>query len=305
MAHLGMLPLEYGFSDDYDEDLNPTIHNEFAAAAFRFGHTLVQGKVDLLNKRRKKDDEIRLRNHFFKSQVIYKPGNLDKFLVGLATQPIQSYDNYITEELTNHLFQEPGRRFGMDLIALNLQRGRDHGIPGYNAYRSLCGRPRARDFSDLLDDIPEPIVDRFRLLYRSVDDVDLFIGSISENPARGALIGATFQCIVADTFLRLKRGDRFFYDLKDQPHSFTKAQLSEIRKTSFSRLLCDNSKIDSYQPLAFKLPSDLNPVVSCDSSSIPTLDLSPWQDDDRDHDGFHPPAPYNEIPYKSTFFFNK
>lgn len=45
MQELGMLPLDYGFSKDYDEKLNPNMLNEFATAAFRFGHTLIQGKV--------------------------------------------------------------------------------------------------------------------------------------------------------------------------------------------------------------------------------------------------------------------
>lgn len=46
MQQLGLLPLQYGFSRDYDENVNPSILNEFAAAAFRFGHSLVPGKQE-------------------------------------------------------------------------------------------------------------------------------------------------------------------------------------------------------------------------------------------------------------------
>ena len=46
MQSLGMLPLQHGFSDDYDDSVNPSVLNEFATAAFRFGHSLIQGKVE-------------------------------------------------------------------------------------------------------------------------------------------------------------------------------------------------------------------------------------------------------------------
>jgi peroxidase len=100
-----------------------------------------------------KERDILLRQHFFKTQETYTPGNLDKFLVALATVPGQRVDNYFTEEvmlliiisvilkmmlnrfgyfqLTNHLFEEEGKGFGMDLVALSIQRGRDHGMSSY------------------------------------------------------------------------------------------------------------------------------------------------------------------------------
>lgn len=46
MQELGLLPLQKGFSRDYDDKVNPSILNEFAGAAFRFGHSLVPGRQE-------------------------------------------------------------------------------------------------------------------------------------------------------------------------------------------------------------------------------------------------------------------
>ena len=94
---------------------------------------------------RKTVSAIPLSSTFFNPELMYVPGELDKFLVGLATQPRQKMDNVVSEQLTNHLFQGEKKEiimrlreiisgkvndFGMDLVALNIQRGRDHGLPG-------------------------------------------------------------------------------------------------------------------------------------------------------------------------------
>ena len=176
------------------------------------------------------------------------PGHLDRFLVGLATQPRQKYDNIFTEEVTNHLFQGKNKSFGMDLVALNIQRGRDHGLPGYNAFRELCGLGRVRDFDLLADIIPSKIVDRLKMIYSDVDDIDLFIGGIVEtsvagtlsvslvssanlcNCVSGAIVGPTFRCLIGDQFKRLQQGDRFYYDnFNGNPGRFSLAQLQEVK----------------------------------------------------------------------------
>ena len=55
---------------------------------------------------------------------------------GLTIQRIKSIDNNFVRDLTDELFdEEGGGEGGLDLVALNIQRARDHGIDGYVKYR--------------------------------------------------------------------------------------------------------------------------------------------------------------------------
>ena len=62
--------------------------------------------------------------------------------------------------------------------------------------------------------------------------------------------------LIVDVFARLRFGDRFFYDLKGQVGSFEENQLDQIRQASMARLICDNTKIDKIQPMAFRLADE-------------------------------------------------
>lgn len=188
---------------------------------------------------------------------------------------VPQVDNYFSEELTNHLFQKPGKRFGLDLVALNIQRGRDHGLPGYTKYRQLCGLSRVDSFADLVGVFSDPdTVHKLEQLYNNVEDIDLFIGGTSERPLAGAVVGPTFACILGEQFRRLKQGDRFWYENDDPRTAFSTQQIAELKKVTMARVLCDNSRLGLMQPNAFLMPGEHNPKVACDS--LPRMNLIHW-----------------------------
>ena len=80
---------------------------------------------------------------------------------------------------------------------------------------------------------------------------------------------------------RLKNGDRFFFSLNNSASGFSPAQLAEIKKVTWARVMCDNSGIESMQPRALKRVSPSNPIVNCNNNVIEHLDLSAWAKDKR------------------------
>lgn len=209
---------------------------------------------------------------------LYHPGVIDTYMLGLVDQRSGRMDPTLTTEVTNHLFEKPGKFFGVDLAAINIQRGRDMGVPGYNHFREYCGLPRAKYFEDLTGTFSNKTLLRMSQLYKHVDDIDLWTAGISEYPIQDGIVGPTFACLIARQFVNLRRGDRFWYENAGYPPQFTIEQLDELRKSTAARLMCDNSdEIETIQASAMLIADPYtNPRVPC--ASLPSVDLTKWKE---------------------------
>lgn len=197
--------------DGYDPTLNAGIVNEFAAAAYRVGHTMLSPIL-----RRVGADgntipagDLFLADAFFNPAEIIAEG-IDPLLRGLAAQSAQEIDAFVVDDVRNFLFGPPGAG-GLDLASLNLQRGRDHGLPSYNAVRIAMGLAPATSFADITSNVL--VQTRLAQTYGSVDDVELWIGGLAEDHVNGGVVGETFFTILKRQFEVLRDGDRLWYEL--------------------------------------------------------------------------------------------
>ena len=159
-----------------------------------------------------------------------------------------------------------------DLAALNIQRGRDHGLPSYNVFRKICGLKAAKVFQDFGKEIND--IASLKKLYEHPDDVDLFVGGLLERPMAKGAMGRTFSCILAKQFRTLRFGDRFWYERDDPVVGFTAEQLKELKQVSLARVICDNS--DDIREMPKYALSRNSPMVSCDK--FRSVNLKKWRE---------------------------
>ncbi|XP_071944053.1 peroxidasin homolog pxn-1-like, partial [Antedon mediterranea] len=263
----------------YSPFVNPSVLNEFSSAAFRFGHSQVPSSITRVNRYYEPYQPILLRFAFHNASIVYDDdnGGIDGILLGQMVTPLSQTDESLSEEITEHLVPRPIDGPGRDLFAINIQRGRDHGLASYNKLREACGLKLAHNFDDLLDSIRSSTIEKLKSIYKHVDDIDLYAGGICETPVRGGSIGPTFSCIIGLQFLKLKIGDYFWHERSNIQSSFTYEQLQEIRKVTMARVFCDTLQdVWRIQPDVFRLPSYKNSRVTCDD--LPNLNLNLWNE---------------------------
>lgn len=260
--------------EGYDDTIDPSLFNVFGAAAFRFGHSLVPDMQYLLGPNNSTHGKVPLHETFFNTKILYHDG-IDVLLRGAASQRTQTVDSYVSPEVREHLFQPSGLDYGYDLAAVGVQRGRDHGLPPYTKWRSVCGLSEVKTWEDLHAVMDKDRADMFKDVYQSVDDIDLIPGALAEHHEQGSLVGPTYTCLIGRQFKKSRKGDRFWYEIQNEIGSFTPDQLQEIYKSSMARIVCDNSdNIKEIQRDPLKVPSSHNVLISCDA--VPKIDLSKW-----------------------------
>jgi len=230
----------------YNSNIDPSISTEFATAAFRLGHSQLSSVMHRTNEDGSTvaDGDLGLFDAFFSPSELDNGGGVDALMRGLAGGAGQEIDQNIVDDVRNLLFANSGQ--GTDLASLNIVRGRDHGIPTLNDMRVELGLDPYADFSDLTQNAA--LQAQFAAVYTSIDEVDLWVGGLAEEKVPGSQLGSTFHSIVLDQFMRLRDGDRLYFEdrLKDFPEL-----LQEIKETSLSDVLLRNTGIDYLQDDVF------------------------------------------------------
>ncbi|PRP86724.1 peroxidase [Planoprotostelium fungivorum] len=228
----------------YDPNLDPSLLLEFSTGAFRYGHSEVNPSFNRLDSNGfTLYSKVDLFDSFY-NPTIYQD-SIDTFFCGMAYTPQLAVDVKYPDVLRNFLFGgKSGSTFaGHDLIAMNIQRGRDHGLPLYNDIRQAFGLPRRTSFSEVSSD-PQVSQDLSTAYNGNIDLCETYVCGIAEdhyvNGTIIANVGETFRTIMREQYRRLREGDRFYYLNPDQVQ-FTSAELAQIRQTTLSMVIERNT----------------------------------------------------------------
>uniref|UniRef100_H2Z327 NAD(P)H oxidase (H2O2-forming) n=1 Tax=Ciona savignyi TaxID=51511 RepID=H2Z327_CIOSA len=247
----------------YKSAIHPGITHVFQSAAMRIGHTLVPPGVF---RRSKYNTECTFINttlktagerHAFQEAHVNKPGlrtcntywnsvvsdmsdfqsDIDKLLMGMASQIAEKEDNIITPDLRGSVFGplDFSRR---DLMALNIQRGRDHGLPDYNTARESFGLKKRVSFEEInpvlfqnnANNVPFQLLQDLNDTHGGdISKMDVWTGGLLETLPTGP--GELFRLIIRDQFLRIRDGDRFWFE-NTKNGLLTPSELEFVRNTT-------------------------------------------------------------------------
>ncbi|HEV7999220.1 MAG TPA: peroxidase family protein [Planctomycetaceae bacterium] len=258
----------------YNPNVNATIADEFSTVAFRFGHSLLSGQIGRDgNNGQSVAPSVPLQQDFFDPTILNGQGQASTTdpVTGLPTTDIgavlkadadndaQANDVLAINEVRNQLFNEvvTGVGFGEDLIALDIQRGRDQGIGSYNEVRQALGLPAVTSFSQITSNVQ--VQRALEKAYGNVNNIDAFEGGLAEDHLPGSDVGPLFETIMLNQFARLRDGDRFFY----LNETWTPAERAILDQgNTLAKVIEANTDITNLQGNVFFFKSSISGTVS-------------------------------------------
>lgn len=230
----------------YNPNLEAQVFNVFTAAAFRVGHTLLNGQLLRISKEGEDMPEghMLLRDAFFNPYPVMDMG-IEPFFQGMGVQMMQAFDHQVMDDVRNFLFGPPGAG-GLDLVSINIQRGRERGLKDFNTVRHEFGLPRYTFFQQINDN--QQVYAKLIGLYGDVNNIDPWVGMMTEKAAPGSIFGPTLNRVLSVQFARLRDGDRFYYEndpvLSDEEKAW-------IKNTTLNHVIMKNTNMKLMQDNVF------------------------------------------------------
>lgn len=265
----------------YQPNVNGSITNSFANAAFRFGHSTVNANLLLSSSGGAVSGAMPFgQAHFNPNALTNNPALLEGLLGGAAQQVAQEVDLSVVDAVRNVPFGPPGAG-GTDLMAVDIQRGRDHGLPDYNELRVAYGLSRHATFSQITANVPlrQSLVTTYG---SNIHNIDAIVGILAEPHLPGSSLGALGTAIVANQFIRSRDGDRFFYLGNDvglyqggvlRPEI---AALVDLNTVTLSDIIEANTGLTALADNVFFAPPAIEGDFNHDGF-VDEHDLSTWQ----------------------------
>lgn len=236
-SFLGEQPPDY---KEYRPFLDPSISPEFVVASEQFFSTMVPPGVymrnaschfqKILNPDHSSSPALRVCNSYWSRENpnLNGPQTMEHLLLGMASQISELEDRVVVEDLRDY-WPGPGKFSRTDYVASSIQRGRDMGLPSYTQALQALGLKVPKNWTELNPSVDSQVLEAVSALYnQDLSLLELLPGGLLESQGNP---GPLFHAIVLDQFVRLRDGDRYWFE-NTKNGLFSEEEIAEIRNTT-------------------------------------------------------------------------
>lgn len=248
-SFLQKTPPEYS---GYRPFMDPSISPEFVVASEQFLSTMVPPGVYMRNSSchfrefpkegSSSSPALRVCNNYWirENPSLKTAQDVDQLLLGMASQISELEDRIVIEDLRDY-WPGPDRYSRTDYVASSIQSGRDMGLPSYSQALQALGLEPPKNWSALNPKVEPQVLEATAALYnQDLSRLELFLGGLLESHGDP---GPLFSNIILDQFVRLRDGDRYWFE-NTRNGLFSKEEIAEIRNTTLRDVLVAVSNVD-------------------------------------------------------------